>query len=187
MPCLLSGQFRTFLSLSLGWERKEVQMKWPLSHCGTMDHVVENIAQLQGGETGWKWMQGLGDRIPPDRMSLMVCTLGAGADLSVRCVLELQEYFCSKANLRTSETGWAPFCKEYLHFGPFWKATVGRRSSGRETECWTVGLETWILMPRSSPPPPEAPSHLFLGPWRMSEKRSDNLRWMYTWNTKPVS
>lgn len=187
MPCLLSGQFRTFLSLSLGWERKEVQMKWPLSHCGIMDHVVENIAQLQGGETGWKWMQGLGDRIPPDRMSLMVCTLGAGADLSVRCVLELQEYFCLKANLRTSETGWAPFCKEYLHFGHFWKATVGRRSSGRETECWTVGLETWILMPRSSPPPPEAPSHLFLGPWRMSEKRSDNLRWMYTRNTKPVS
>jgi len=187
MPCLLSGQFRTFLSLSLGWERKEVQMKWPLSHCGIMDHVVENIAQLQGGETGWKWMQGLGDRIPPDRMSLMVCTLGAGADLSVRCVLELQEYFCSKANLRTSETGWAPFCKEYLHFGHFCKATVGRRSSGRETECWTVGLETWILMPRSSPPPPEAPSHLFLGPWRMSEKRSDNLRWMYTRNTKPVS
>lgn len=162
-------------------------MKWPLSHCGIMDHVVENIAQLQGGETGWKWTQGLGDRIPPDRMSLMVCTLGARADLSVRCVLELQEYFCLKANLRTSETGWAPFCKEYLHFGHFWKATVGRRSSGRETECWTVGLETWILMPRSSPPPPEAPSHLFLGPWRMSEKRSDNLRWMYTRNTKPVS
>ena len=65
MPCLLSGQFRTFLSLSSGWERKEVQMNWLLSYCGIMDHVVENIAQLHGGETGWKWMQGLGDHIPP--------------------------------------------------------------------------------------------------------------------------
>ena len=136
---------------------------------------------------GGNGCRGRGTVSHPNHVSLMVCTLGAGADLSVRCVLELQEYFCSKANLRTSETGWAPLCKEYLCFGHFWKATVGRRSSGRETECWTVGLETWILMPSSSPPPPEAPSHLFPGPWRMSEKRSDNLRWMYTQNTKPVS
>lgn len=150
MPCLLSGQFRTFLSLSSGWERKEVQMKRPLSHCGIIDHVVENLVQLQGGETGWKWMPGLGDRIPP-RLRVSDGRHGAGADPSVRCILELQEYFCLKANPRTSETGWALFREVCLHFGPFWKATVSSRSSGREKERWTAGWETWTLMPSSSP------------------------------------
>lgn len=93
-------------------------------------------------------MPGLGDHIPP-RLCVSDGRQGAGADPSVRCILELQEYFCLKANPRTSETGWALFLEVYLHFGPL--ATVGRRSSGGEKERWAAGLETGTLMPSSSP------------------------------------
>ena len=161
MPCPLSGQFRTFLSLSSGWERKEVQMKRPLSHCGIIDHVVENLVQLQGGETGWKWMPGLGDRIPP-RLRVSDGRQGAGADPSVRCILELQEYFCLKANPRTSETGWALFREVCLHFGPFWKATVSSRSSGREK---TEKLQQGIRKLSAESLPPLLPQPVTGGHW----------------------
>lgn len=71
MPLIWTLLGRSSLSLP-GWGKERSANEGSLSHCRIIDHVVENLAQLQGGiETGWKWMRDWGTESHPDCVSLM--------------------------------------------------------------------------------------------------------------------